>query len=77
MQMIKSMLCILNKDFQGEICLLAMLLCKQNGCIISRPLLYVSGWEEAKRSSKTFTQPKHLIKIKSDGMYTIRDPKKL
>lgn len=62
--MIKSTLCVLNKDFQGEICFLSMLLCKQKDSIISRVVLDASGREEARPSSKTFTQQKQFIKKK-------------
>lgn len=59
--MIKSTLCVLNKDFQGDICLLAMPLCEQDS-VISRIVSYARGWEEARPSSKTFTQQKHFTK---------------
>lgn len=52
--MIKSTLCVLNKDFQGDICLLAMPVCKQ-GSAISRIVSCARGWEEPGPSSKTFT----------------------
>lgn len=60
-QKIKSTLCIQNKDFQGDICLLAMSLCKQDSAI-SRIVSYARGWEDAGPSSKTFTQQKYFMK---------------
>lgn len=68
-----------------------MLLCEQKDSVIFRILLYASGWEEARPSSKTFTQQKHFIKKEkkkvtkweelmcfiSERMYTVCDQKKL